>query len=148
MAEEERLFAFHADMCKMLSSPIRLKVIHSLRDKEKSVNELARLCHVPQATLSQHLGLMRQRGMLVTRKEGTTVFYRLANPKMIEAFDLMREILSERLTEMQKLSKAFGDVRILDPAKRLHGNRFLDRRVPRGISSDWCPAQALLPLRS
>jgi|SRR5436309_6060844 len=108
MAEEERLFVFHADMCKMLSSPIRLKVIHSLRDKEKSVNELARLCHVPQATLSQHLGLMRQRGMLVTRKEGTTVFYRLANPKMIEAFDLMREILSERLTEMQKLSKALN----------------------------------------
>jgi ArsR family transcriptional regulator len=108
MAEEERLFAFHADMCKMLSSPIRLKVIHFLRDKEKSVNELAQLCRVPQATLSQHLGLMRQRGMLATRKEGTTVFYRLANPKMIEAFDLMREILSERLTEMQKLRKALN----------------------------------------
>jgi len=108
MAEEERLFAFHADMCKMLSSPIRLKVIHYLRNSEKSVNELTQLCRVPQATLSQHLGLMRHRGMLVTRKEGTTVFYRLANPKMIEAFDLMREILAERLTEMQKLRKALN----------------------------------------
>jgi ArsR family transcriptional regulator len=108
MAEEERLFAFHADMCKMLSSPIRLKIIHFLRSKEKSVNELARECSVPQATLSQHLGLMRQRGMLITRKEGTTVYYRLSNPKMIEAFDLIREILSERLLEMQKLRRALS----------------------------------------
>lgn len=108
VAEEERLFAFHADMCKMLSSPIRLKVIHFLRDTEKPVNELAHLCRVPQSTLSQHLGLMRQRGMLVTRKEGITVYYRLANPKMSEAFDLMREILSERLLEMQKLRKALS----------------------------------------
>jgi DNA-binding transcriptional ArsR family regulator len=108
MAEEERLFAFHADMCKMLSSPIRLKIIHCLRDREKSVNELAKECRVPQATLSQHLGLMRQRGMLTTRKEGTTVHYRIANPKMIEAFDLMREILSERLFEMQKLRRALS----------------------------------------
>jgi ArsR family transcriptional regulator len=108
MTDEERLFAFHADMCKMLSSPIRLKVIHFLRDKEKPVNELAQLCQVPQATLSQHLGLMRQRGMLVTRKEGTTVYYCLANPKMIEAFDLMRQILSERLLEMQKLRKVLS----------------------------------------
>jgi ArsR family transcriptional regulator len=108
MAEEERLFAFHADMCKMLSSPIRLKIIHFLRDKEKSVNELARDCGVPQATLSQHLGLMRQRGMLITRKEGTTVHYRLSNPKMIKAFDLIREILSERLLEMQKLRRALS----------------------------------------
>ena len=106
MAADERLFSFHADMCKMLSSPIRLKVIHHLRHMEKSVNELARLCQVPQATLSQHLGLMRQRGMLVTRKQGTTVYYRLTNPKMVRAFDLMREVLSERLLEMEKLGKA------------------------------------------
>ena len=108
MAEEEWLFAFHADMCKMLSSPVRLKIIHYLRDNEKSVNELAQLCKVPQATISQNLGLMRQRGMLVNRKEGTTVYYRLANPKMIEAFDLMRDILSERLLEMQKMRKALN----------------------------------------
>jgi ArsR family transcriptional regulator, virulence genes transcriptional regulator len=106
--QEEQLFVFHADLCKMLSNPIRLKIIHFLREKEKSVNELARLCHAPQATLSQHLGLMRQRGMLATRKKGTTVYYRLANPKMIEAFDLMREILSERLLEMQKMRKALS----------------------------------------
>jgi hypothetical protein len=44
--------------------------------------------------------------MLVTRKQGTTVYYRLTNPKMVRAFDLMREVLSERLLEMEKLGKA------------------------------------------
>src|SRR5207245_8611584 len=97
------LFSFHADMCKMLSSAVRLKVIHYLGEEEKSVGELARLCEVPQATLSQHLALMRQRGMLLTRKEGTSIYYRLANPKMLKAYNLMREILSERLLEMEKL---------------------------------------------
>ena len=95
-------------MCKMLSSAVRLKVIHYLGEEEKSVGELARLCEVPQATLSQHLALMRQRGMLLTRKEGTSIYYRLANPKMLKAYNLMREILSERLLEMEKLSKALG----------------------------------------
>ncbi len=90
----------------MLSNPIRLKVIHFLRDNERPVNELARLCQVPQVTLSQHLALMRQRGMLLTRREGTTVHYRLGNPKMVEAYDLMREILSERFKEMEELSRA------------------------------------------
>jgi ArsR family transcriptional regulator len=76
-----------------------------LRDGEKSVSELASLTSVRQATISQHLAVLRQRGVVSTRKDGANVFYKIANPKIIEACDIIREVLFEQMVEMEKLSK-------------------------------------------
>jgi len=58
---------------------------------------------IRKANLSQHLAVMRTKGIVKTRREGTSVYYRISNPKVIRACDIMREVLLEQLTESKKL---------------------------------------------
>ncbi len=62
-----------------------------------SVSDLAERLGVAIGNLSQHLNMMKQRRVVVSRKDGNNVYYRLANPKMLKAFDLIREILLEQM---------------------------------------------------
>ncbi len=87
----------HAEMCKVFTHPIRLRILDILREREISVSDLAERLGVTIGNLSQHLNMMKQRRVLVSRKDGNNVFYQLANPKMLKAFDLMREILLEQM---------------------------------------------------
>jgi len=103
---DRRIYELHAELCKTLSNPIRLEILSLLGDGEKSVSELASLMSVRQATISQHLAVLRQRGVVSTRKDGANVFYKIVNPKIIEACGIIREVLFEQMAEMGKLSKA------------------------------------------
>ena len=94
----------HADICKTFSSPKRLEIIFLLRDTEKSFGEIMDAMGVPKANLSQHLALLRERGVVTTRREGQNVYYHISNPKIIRACDLMREVLYERLAEGERLA--------------------------------------------
>ncbi|PJB30432.1 transcriptional regulator, partial [Candidatus Desantisbacteria bacterium CG_4_9_14_3_um_filter_40_11] len=87
-----------------------LEILNLLKDKELSVNELADLADIPQSNLSQHLTIMREKGMVNTRREGTTIYYSLVNPKIIQAFDIIREILLEKLAQTEKLSKKLHEI--------------------------------------
>ncbi len=89
----------HAEMCKVFTHPIRLRILDILREREISVSDLAERLGVAIGNLSQHLNMMKQRRVLVSRKDGNNVFYQLANPKMLKAFDLMREILLEQMQQ-------------------------------------------------
>jgi len=100
-----RIYQLHAELCKTLSSPTRLEILSLLRDGEKSVSELTALTGVRQATISQHLAVLRQRAVVSTRKEGANIFYRVANPKIVKACDMIREVLFEQMAEIEKLSK-------------------------------------------
>ncbi|OIP37765.1 transcriptional regulator [Candidatus Desantisbacteria bacterium CG2_30_40_21] len=97
-------------MCQVFTSPKRLEILNLLKDKELSVNELADLADIPQSNLSQHLTIMREKGMVNTRREGTTIYYSLVNPKIIQAFDIIREILLEKLAQTEKLSKKLHEI--------------------------------------
>ena len=101
---EKRIFQMHAEICKTLSNPIRLEILSRLRDGKKSVNEIASLTGVRQATVSQHLAVLRQRGVVSTRREGINVYYDVANPKITKACDLMREVLFEHIASMNEIS--------------------------------------------
>lgn len=94
----------HADLCRTMGSPIRIEIIESLGDGEKTVGEFCQRLGLRQANVSQHLAVLRHRRMVVTRKEGTSVFYRVSNPKIVEACNLMREVLVEQLKEAQELT--------------------------------------------
>lgn len=96
---EKQIYAYHAEMCKVFSHPKRLELINILRDKEISVGELAERLDMTSANLSQHLAMMRERHILVSRKEGNAVYYRIANRRLLEAFDLLREILFEHIRQ-------------------------------------------------
>lgn len=108
MAEERKILQLHAELCKMLSNPIRLEILNLLRDGEKTVSEIVAATGLRQANLSQHLAPMRQRGVVVARKEGTNVYYRVANFKIVRACELIREVLFEQLAEGKKLIEGNG----------------------------------------
>jgi len=94
---DRQLYKLHAGICHTLANPKRLEIIDKLRDQELSVTELTEALEISQANLSQHLSLMRQRGIVTTRREGLNIFYKLSNPKIIKACDLMRQVLLENL---------------------------------------------------
>ncbi len=96
---EDQIYFYHAEMCKVFSHPKRLELINVLRDKEMSVGELTQRLGLTIGNLSQHLAMMRQRHILASRKEGNMVYYRIANPRLLEAFDLLREILFEQIRQ-------------------------------------------------
>ncbi|OGO27366.1 MAG: hypothetical protein A2Z16_05460 [Chloroflexi bacterium RBG_16_54_18] len=100
-----RLYELHASICQTLSNPKRLEVIECLRDRELPVIRLAELTHINQANLSQHLALMREKGILIARREGVNVYYRLSNPKISQACDLMRQVLLEQLQAAGELAE-------------------------------------------
>ncbi|MEK6636266.1 MAG: metalloregulator ArsR/SmtB family transcription factor [Planctomycetota bacterium] len=94
---EKKIYEYHAEMCKVFSHPTRLEIINTLRENEMNVTELSTKIGIDMGNLSQHLGMMRDRRILVTRKKGNVVYYRLANPKMLNAFDILKEILIDQI---------------------------------------------------
>ena len=96
---EDQIYSYHAEMCKVFSHPKRLELIDLLRNKEMGVTELSERLRLASANLSQHLAMMRERHILASRKEGNQVYYRIANPKLLQAFDLLRDILFEQIRQ-------------------------------------------------
>ena len=90
-------YVLHASICQTLANPKRLEIIDRLRNGEMSVTQLAEAMQISQANLSQHLAVMRQKGIVKTRREALNVYYQLGNPKIVQACDLMREVLLEHL---------------------------------------------------
>lgn len=96
---ENQIYTYHAEMCQVFSHPKRLQVIDLLREREMSVNELALKLELTSGNLSQHLSLMKTRHILLARKEGNQVYYRIANPKLIKCFEMMQEMLFEQIRQ-------------------------------------------------
>lgn len=102
------IFRLQAAISKTMANPLRLAILYFLKGKEKTVNELAELVGASQSNVSQHLALMRQRDMVKTRKKGRSIYYRVSNPKINQACDIVREVLIEQLEEKQKLVKNYS----------------------------------------
>ncbi len=99
----DRVYKLHADVCRVLGSASRIRIIEALREGERSVGELSETLGLRQANVSQHLAVMRSKGVLKTRKVGTSIYYSVSNPKIVQACDLMRQVLLEQLKENEKL---------------------------------------------
>jgi ArsR family transcriptional regulator, virulence genes transcriptional regulator len=83
----------HAHICKGLADPKRLLILNALRDGERSVSDLVEELKLAQANVSQHLAVLRDRGLVETRREGQRVFYSVSSDKIILAMDLLREVM-------------------------------------------------------
>src|SRR3989338_1839360 len=101
----KQVFELHAEICKILANPKRIEIINILRSGEKPVAWLLKKTKLLKANLSQHLSVMRQRGIVKARKEGLTVYYSIANPKIVKACDLMRQVLFEQMREKGEVLK-------------------------------------------
>jgi ArsR family transcriptional regulator len=99
------LFKLKAELCKTFSDPGRLIIIDQLRNGEKQVGELADTLQMPQAVVSRHLALLRSRGIVTPRREGTSVYYSLTDLKIIEACDLVHQVLLNHLAKNRELAE-------------------------------------------
>ena len=108
----DRISELHAELCKTLGSAIRIEILNALRGGEKTVRELSAALRVRQPNVSQHLAVLRQRGVVTTRKDGVNIYYGISNPKITQACELMKQVLVEQLKEGMELT------RLTSPARR------------------------------
>ena len=104
----KELYEIHAEMCKVFSNSTRLEILNLLRDKELSVSELIEKTKLSQANISQHLSIMKSKGIVTSNRKGKNIYYNLTNPKIIKAFDIIRDILAEKLNKNGKMVKSYG----------------------------------------
>ena len=103
----KELYEIHAEMCKVFSNSTRLEILNLLRNKELSVTELIKKTKLSQANISQHLSIMKSKGIVVSNRNGKNIYYKLTNPKIIKAFDIIRDILAEKLKKNGKMVKGY-----------------------------------------
>lgn len=103
MKKDKTLFELQSEVCKTLASAKRLEILNALKDGEKTVGSLVEILGVPKANVSQHLAVMKNKGILESRRDGVHIYYSVANPKVIQACILMREVLTEQMQEKSKL---------------------------------------------
>jgi len=101
----KEIFEMQAEICKTLANPKRLEIINALKDGELSVGDLVESLGITKANVSQHLAVLRQNRVVNTRRAGVNIFYRINNPKIIEACSLMKSVLLEQLEENERLAR-------------------------------------------
>jgi DNA-binding transcriptional ArsR family regulator len=100
--KKENFYNLHAEMCKTISNPRRQAILDTIRNGEMTVSELIEKTGISQANLSQHLAILRSKGVVNTRRDGNNVHYSLSNLKIIEAYDLISEVLEDSVTSRDK----------------------------------------------
>jgi rhodanese-related sulfurtransferase/biotin operon repressor len=118
-AAKTALFDEFARIGKALGSGRRIELLDVLANGERSVEALARQVGLSVANASQHLQLLRQAGLVVTRRQGTSTRYRLAAPEVFELWRALRTVASTRLAEVERLAAAYlGAREELEPVTR------------------------------
>ena len=99
---KSNFYNLHAEICKTISNPNRQAILDNLRDGEMSVTELVNKTGISQANLSQHLSILRSKGVVNTRRDGNNIYYSISNAKIIQAYDLLTEVLQDSYKVKQK----------------------------------------------
>jgi ArsR family transcriptional regulator len=99
----QEITQLEANFCAALSDPNRLLILYALKDGPRNVTELANDLGLNQPTTSRHLKVLRERGLVYTIRAGTTVTYHLSDLRLIQALDLLRSVMRERLARQANL---------------------------------------------
>ncbi len=99
----EPIYVAKAEFFRVLGHPARVRILELLRDGEMSVGELQAALHLDSSGTSQHLGVLRRQGILESRREGTSVFYRARDPRIFQFLEVARQILTSSLEATQAL---------------------------------------------
>ena len=102
---DKKIYALHANTCKALGHPTRIEIIDILQTKEMFFGQLLEKIGGPKSNLSQHLSLMTSQGILIQRKEGLNVYYKLSSKKVSAACRIMREVLIDNLKKQNEIFK-------------------------------------------
>jgi DNA-binding transcriptional ArsR family regulator len=105
-AEVTAIYKLHAEFCKTLADANRLLIIAELSSgKEVSVNILAEKLGLPQANVSKHLAIMRERGLVLSRREGINIFYSLADARIYDAIRMLIDVQAELLNRRHRMAQ-------------------------------------------
>lgn len=100
---KQEIMQLEADFCAALSDPTRIFILYALSDRALNVTELTNDLGIPQPTTSRHLKVLRDRGLVYTERQGTVITYHLADRRVIQALDLLRTAMRDRLTQRASL---------------------------------------------
>ena len=103
---DDRIYRLHAAVCKALGHPARMRLLDVLREGEECVCRLAPKVGVTESHLSQILAVVRRAGLVETRRDGHSIFYRVRDERIFEVIDRMREILADQLAHVEDLAVA------------------------------------------
>lgn len=107
---KKELFEMQADLCGVMSNAKRLMIMdHISRNKEANVGDIANALNSSVSTVSQHLRLMRNKNIVLSRKDGHAVFYRLKHPKMMDGCLAVKEVLLDELRHSGKMADYIDD---------------------------------------
>jgi ArsR family transcriptional regulator len=95
-SEKSDSLALQAELCHVLTHPLRLKIINILKDGEKNVSTLKELTNERQPFISQHLRVLRERGVVTTRRKKNEVYYSLSDPKILEICEIVADLIEKR----------------------------------------------------
>jgi DNA-binding transcriptional ArsR family regulator len=90
---EKEIVYLHSGICSALADPKRIMMLYILAAGPHNVSELAEELGIPQPTTSRHLKVLRERDLVSTERDGTTVIYTLTDDHIIQALDLLRGVL-------------------------------------------------------
>lgn len=100
---KQEIIQLEADFCAALSDPTRIFILYALNDHSLNVTELTNELSIPQPTTSRHLKVLRERGLVYTERQGTVITYHLADTRIIQALDLLRAAMRDRMTQQASL---------------------------------------------
>ncbi|UCD98264.1 MAG: winged helix-turn-helix transcriptional regulator [Chloroflexota bacterium] len=105
----QEITALHAGICSALADPNRILILYALSEKPLNVSELAEALEMSQPTASRHLNLLRERGLVSARREGQSVVNSLSDQRIIQALDLLREVLASNLQSQAALAQTVAE---------------------------------------
>lgn len=98
----------HSQLCAGLADAKRILILYALAEKSLNVSDLAEYLGMPQPTVSRHLKLLRERSLVTSRRQGTSVYYELTDKRVIEALDILRAVLADQLESRAGLARSAG----------------------------------------
>ncbi|MHC1739517.1 MAG: ArsR/SmtB family transcription factor [Anaerolineaceae bacterium] len=101
----EEVTRLHAQICSGLADPNRIMIIYSLADGSRNVTEIAATVELPQPTVSRHLKILRERGIVRSERNGQSINYQLSDKRVVDALDLLRSALGDMLKDQAALAK-------------------------------------------
>lgn len=84
-----------AELCASFTDPTRILILYALDEQPRNVGELAQELNIPHSTASRHLKILREHGLVTAVRQGTVVQYRLTDPRLIQALDILRAMLRD-----------------------------------------------------
>ena len=119
----QQLSEFKADFFKALAHPLRISILDALREGELTVNEISQRFDVEPANASQQLAVLRNRNIVVTRKEGANVYYAVSDKSIFKLLDAAKEIFNHHLIGVRSMLEEIHEVLPTKAARRYPSQR-------------------------